>query len=106
MLIAAAVCPHPPLLVPELAGQAAAELDELRAACFEAVRRLGPATVVEGELRQDEPPLDVVIIVGGDETTREYGPNAYATLEQFGLHWSYSPGWGEEEPLPLSLFVK
>ena len=33
-------CPSPPLLVPELAAGAAAELDPLRAACREAVRRL------------------------------------------------------------------
>ena len=37
MLVAAAFCPQPPLLVPELAAGAAAELDELRAACDAAV---------------------------------------------------------------------
>lgn len=37
MLVAAAVCPHPPLLVPALAAGAAAELDEVRAECFDAV---------------------------------------------------------------------
>jgi hypothetical protein len=36
-LVAAAVLPHPPLLVPELAGAAAAELDPLRAACADAL---------------------------------------------------------------------
>jgi hypothetical protein len=35
--VAAAVLPHPPLLVPELAGAAAAELDPLRAACRQAL---------------------------------------------------------------------
>src|SRR5215203_3411945 len=35
--IAAAVLPHPPLLVPGLAGAAAPELDPLRAACREAL---------------------------------------------------------------------
>ncbi|SCE77957.1 hypothetical protein GA0070558_106100 [Micromonospora haikouensis] len=39
-LVAAAVCPHPPLIVPELAGAAAAELDELRRAADAAVARL------------------------------------------------------------------
>ncbi len=39
-LVAAAVCPHPPLLVPEVAGAAAPELDDLRAACDAAVARL------------------------------------------------------------------
>ena len=40
MLIAAAVCPHPPLLVPEVTGAsdpAARELDRLRTACRDAV---------------------------------------------------------------------
>ncbi len=40
MLVGAAVCPHPPLLVPEVASGAAAECDELRAACDAAVREL------------------------------------------------------------------
>jgi len=106
MLIAAAVCPHPPLLVPEMAGAAAAELDGLRAASFEAVRRLGLTLVVAGEPRRSEPPLDLVVVVGGDETTREYDPSkAYATLRPYGLDWFYSPGWGEEQPLPLSLSI-
>ena len=40
MFVAAAFCPQPPLLVPELAAGAAGELAGLRAACDEAVRRL------------------------------------------------------------------
>ena len=40
MLIAAAVCPCPPLLVPEVAAGAAPELDALRAACLDAVAAL------------------------------------------------------------------
>ncbi|AEM81847.1 class III extradiol dioxygenase subunit B-like domain-containing protein [Streptomyces violaceusniger] len=43
MLIAAAVCPCPPLLVPEVAAGAAPELDGLRAACAEAVRAVAAA---------------------------------------------------------------
>jgi hypothetical protein len=48
VLLAAAFCPHPPLLVPALAGGAAAELDGLRDACDLAVCRLlaaGPRQV-------------------------------------------------------------
>src|SRR4051812_21013344 len=40
MLVGAAVCPHPPLLVPEVAAGAAAELDPLRAACDAAIAGL------------------------------------------------------------------
>jgi len=43
MLIAAAVCPCPPLLVPEVAAGAAPELDALRAACLDAVAALAAA---------------------------------------------------------------
>ncbi|MHC5906030.1 hypothetical protein ACVNF4_19305 [Streptomyces sp. S6] len=37
MLVAAAVCPCPPLLVPEIAAGAAPELDAARAACTDAL---------------------------------------------------------------------
>jgi hypothetical protein len=50
--VAAAVLPHPPLLVPELAGGAAAELDPLRAACraaLSAVLAAADVTVVVGD---------------------------------------------------------
>ncbi|MGW3955993.1 class III extradiol dioxygenase subunit B-like domain-containing protein [Streptomyces sp. NPDC004752] len=43
MLVAAAVCPCPPLLVPEVAAGAAAELDSARAACADALGVLAAA---------------------------------------------------------------
>ncbi|WP_411109969.1 class III extradiol dioxygenase subunit B-like domain-containing protein [Streptomyces sp. c-19] len=43
MLVAAAVCPCPPLLVPEVATGAAHELDAARAACLDAVGLLAAA---------------------------------------------------------------
>ncbi|MFH9130656.1 class III extradiol dioxygenase subunit B-like domain-containing protein [Streptomyces griseoaurantiacus] len=43
MLVAAAVCPCPPLLVPEVAGGAAPELEEARAACADALGVLAAA---------------------------------------------------------------
>ncbi|SEG04534.1 hypothetical protein SAMN05216223_10330 [Actinacidiphila yanglinensis] len=43
MLVAAAVCPCPPLLVPAVAAGAASELDTLRAACADAVGVLAAA---------------------------------------------------------------
>ncbi|MGW4727307.1 class III extradiol dioxygenase subunit B-like domain-containing protein [Streptomyces sp. NPDC004291] len=43
MLVAAAVCPCPPLLVPEVATGAAPELDAVRAACADAVGLLAAA---------------------------------------------------------------
>ncbi|WP_030175829.1 hypothetical protein [Spirillospora albida] len=94
MLISAAVCPHPPILVPELAGGAAPELDELRAACDEAVGRLLSV------------PADLLIVVGAAEQTRAYGRGAYATLRPYGLDWTAGrDGAGREEALPLSLTI-
>lgn len=59
MLIAAAVCPQPPALHPALAGGAVVELDQVRAACDEAVRALiaeAPDVIVAvGAVRGDEP---------------------------------------------------
>lgn len=81
MLTAAAVCPHPPLLVPELAGAAAPELDAVRAACAAAVDALTP--------------YDVLYVVGSDTGLR-------AT--------SFAP-WGVDvavdvpEPLPLAVLA-
>ena len=58
MLVAAAVCPCPPLLVPEVASGAAAELEPLRLACAAAVAALAAARpdrlVVVGPVRGDE----------------------------------------------------
>jgi len=45
-VVVAAVCPHPPLLVPEVASGAAPELDELRAACLAAIEPLSTAAGV------------------------------------------------------------
>lgn len=57
MLVAAAVCPCPPLLVPEVAAGAARELDALREACDEAVDALHEAgpdrLVVVGPAERD-----------------------------------------------------
>ncbi|QFG25616.1 hypothetical protein [Actinomadura sp. WMMB 499] len=94
MLISAAVCPHPPILVPAVAGAAARELDGLRAACDDAVGRLVAAAP------------DALVVVGGAPETAAYGDGAYATLRPYGLPWTSpdAPGKGGE-PLPLSLTI-
>jgi hypothetical protein len=53
VLVAAAVCPHTPLLVPALAGAAQTELYDLRSACHAAVAAL-----------RDTGP-DLLVVVGG-----------------------------------------
>ena len=83
MLVAAAVCPHPPLLVPPLASGAALELDEVRERCRAAVGALAAALP------------DLLVVVGDDGGVR-------AT--------SFAP-WGVDvpidvpEPLPPALLV-
>ncbi|MFG3555542.1 hypothetical protein ACGGAQ_14325 [Micromonospora sp. NPDC047557] len=95
-LVAAAVCPHPPLLVPEVAGVAASELDDLRAACDLAVRRLLAA----------DP--DAVVLLGVGPSTGPIRPPATGSLQPWGvdLDVPLSPGQPDRGAvLPLSLTV-
>jgi hypothetical protein len=87
MLVGAAVCPHPPLLVPQLAGAAATELDALRLACDEAVRCLPPG---------------LIVVVGGAAVTRRYGMDAAGSLRPYGLDLAIGDG---QAVLPLSLTI-
>ncbi|WP_319462309.1 hypothetical protein [Micromonospora sp. RTP1Z1] len=72
-LVAAAVCPHPPLIVPELAGAAAPELDDLRAAAAAAVTRLLAARP------------DCVVVLGSGPSTGWIIPPAAGSLRPWGL---------------------
>ena len=70
--VAAAVLPHPPLLVPELAGAAAAELDPLRAACRGAL-----AAVVAA--------ADLTVIVGDGPVWGVPEPSAPGSFAPYGV---------------------
>ncbi|WP_431729036.1 class III extradiol dioxygenase subunit B-like domain-containing protein [Verrucosispora sp. TAA-831] len=72
-LVAAAVCPHPPLLVPEVAGAAAPELDDLRAACDAAVARLLDSGAHD------------VLVVGAAERTAALDPPFQGSFAPWGL---------------------
>jgi hypothetical protein len=108
MIVAAAICPSPPLLASELTG-AADVLPELRAACAAAVARLLAAAP------------DVVAVAGPAETTGPWDPAGELSLASFapalsaGGHW-YADRLPEDNskkrnawpraaapPLPLSL---
>lgn len=93
MLVAAAVCPHPPLLVPQAASGAAGELDDLRAACDRAVAALLAAAP------------DLLVVVGGAPATREHPADAPAGLEPYGPPVRLRAGEGPpgRGDLPLSL---
>jgi hypothetical protein len=94
VLVAGAVCPHPPLLVPEAMGAAGlqpeSEMDTVRAACDAAVAGLVAA----------EP--DVLVVVGGAAGDAAYDGSAAGSLRDYGI--SYTAGNGEAV-LPLSLTI-
>ena len=104
MLIAAAVCPHPPLLVPEVTGAdgpGADELRRLRLQCREAVAALLGAAP------------DLLVVVGGAGQTAEYPPPPAETspagtppgpggsLRDFAVPFTM----GADPVLPLSLTI-
>lgn len=102
MLTAAAVCPHPPLLIPEATGAPGAadqELGRLRAACDQAV-----AALLAGR-------PDLVVVVGSNPATAraiQYPPDAVAGLHEFGVPFTLGgpPGRRDDSPvLPLSLTI-
>jgi len=120
MLVAAAVCPHPPLLIPQAMGSAGwpetahatagesdparsgagaatsqearvdAQIRQLRAACYAAVRDLAAAVP------------DLVIVIGGGNVSRRYPGSAAGSLRELGIPFSTGTG---EPVLPLSLTV-
>lgn len=69
--IAAALLPHPPLLVPGLAGTAASELDPLRAACREALITVTAAA-------------DLTILVGTGPVWAVPTPSAIGSFHPYG----------------------
>lgn len=92
MLTAAAVCPHPPVLIPAVMGSAGTgpELGDLRASCAAAVRGLLLARP------------DLLIVVGGGPADGTHAWPAAGSMRAFGVPWVTGPG---EPVLPLSLTV-
>ncbi|RIV40955.1 class III extradiol ring-cleavage dioxygenase family protein [Micromonospora radicis] len=98
-LVAAAVCPHPPLLVPEVAGAAAPELDDLRAACDDAVGRL-----LDSGARR-------ILVIGAADRTADLDYPFRGSFAPWGLPLQVRLGslpddrGGGTDRLPLSLLV-
>lgn len=90
MFVAAAVCPHPPLLLPEVAQQAAPDLDDLRAACDTALAELLGAAP------------DAVVVVGDGPRLATYDQADGGTMRGFGVDVRAG---GRSDALPLSLTV-
>ncbi|RKE21493.1 hypothetical protein [Streptomyces sp. TLI_171] len=71
MLVAAAVCPCPPLLVPEVAAGAAGEVAGLREACLAAVRELAG--------------VDLVVVVGTGERAGVWTEGGAGSFHRYGV---------------------
>ncbi len=95
MICALAFCPHPPLLVPEVAVGAAAELDDLRAACDKAVT----AALATGP--------DRVVLLGGGAGSGAVPGDAVGSLRPYGvaLDVPLDPDRRGDARLPLSLTI-
>ncbi|MCW2528645.1 MAG: hypothetical protein JWM76_3505 [Pseudonocardiales bacterium] len=86
MILGAAFCPHPPLLVPSIAGSATAEVADLLAACDAAVAELVA------------PGVPVVVLGSGDEA-EEYSSSIRGSIHGFG------PPDESTASLPLALMI-
>lgn len=97
MLVSAAVCPHPPLLVPEIGPATEGVLDDLRAACASAI----------DAIRASEP--EQLVVVGGGEATDVHRPGTRGSFQPYGVDVSVVlPGPRERDDgprLPLSIAV-
>ncbi|MDX3852004.1 class III extradiol dioxygenase subunit B-like domain-containing protein [Streptomyces sp. AK02-01A] len=108
MLVAAAVCPCPPLLVPAVAGGAAPEMDAARAACADALGVLAAARpdrlVVVGPAGQDGRGPHPQ---GATGSFRGFGVDVDVVLGAAGSEESPAPDAGERpaRELPASLAV-
>jgi hypothetical protein len=87
-VVAAVVCPHPPLLLPELFPGAAGALDEVLGAC--------DAAVAEGLGCGAER----VVVVGGGATTAKFDGRAPGAAPGFGVPMPHEPR-AAGEPLPF-----
>src|SRR5579875_2839037 len=95
MVVGVAFCPHPPVLLPELARGAAGELDEVRSACRAAIRTAA-GTAVQ------------VVLVGSGPVSQRHGAGAVGSLAGFGADVRVALGAAApmgEPVLPLSLTV-
>lgn len=88
MIVAAAFCPNPPVLIPELAQGAAPELDDLRRACRAAITHLASSGAP-------------IVVIGSGPSTRWHEATAHGTFAGYGVPGDI--GLGSDEPGPLEL---
>lgn len=93
MLVALTVCPHPPLLVPEVSVAEPVWLADLRRLCHAAVWRL-----VESRPRE-------IVVIGPGEGNRTYDSNAHGSLHTYGVDIASGGDNASPQRLPLSLTI-
>ncbi|WP_406298785.1 hypothetical protein OG948_26090 [Embleya sp. NBC_00888] len=93
MLVAAAVVPCPPMIVPELARGAVAELDGLRAACDQALAALAEAAP------------DRLIVLGAGEADATLEAGGTGSFARYGVDLEVTLGAGAAARLSPALTV-
>lgn len=94
VITGAAFCPHPPLLVPQVAQGAAGEVEDLRAACRTAIQRVAG---------RDER----LVVIGTAAQSDRYPAGSHGSLAGYGVDVAVSLGHGQSgrDGLPLALAV-
>ena len=98
MIRGVAFCPHPPLLVPEVAAGGAGECDALRAACVAAI-----TTVLAGPVQPVQP-----VLIGSGPESLAHSPLSRGSLAGYGVPGEVhlgSDSCGGALDLPLSLTI-
>jgi hypothetical protein len=97
-IVAVAVCPHPPLLVPELVPGDDPILAELRSACASAV-----------DLLADAAPTELYLVGAGAGPTRRHPPGSRGSFTGYGpaveVAFAGGPPADRPERLPLALLA-
>ncbi len=91
MLVAVACCPHPPLLVPQVAQGVAPRLDPLRTACDDAVAELLAAAP------------DIVVVLGSAPQPGAWPGDAGGSLRPYGVDLRAGGDGADELPLALTV---
>jgi hypothetical protein len=86
MLVAAAVCPQTPLLVPQIAGGAAGELADVRSAALDAVARLC------------EEPADLLLVIAPAEGSGARERELSGSFRRFGVDLAVGGQTAGNEP--------
>ena len=96
-VIVAAICPHPPLLLPSVASGAAAELDDLRSACDAAIERVYAAGP------------EMIVVIGSGSVTGRFESADFGSFDGFGVRETYALGGVDALAvgvrMPLSLAI-